>query len=123
MLEHDYEGFRAYAQSKLAQVMFTFDLADELDGDGVTVNCLHPATFMPTKMVRAAGVNPASSLEEGRDAVMHLVADESLDGVSGRYFNGTRDSRADGQAYDDDARAKLRELSERLIEQALADRA
>jgi hypothetical protein len=50
---------------------------------------------------------------------MRLVADESLDGVSGRYFNGTRESRADAQAYDPDARAKLRELSERLISDAL----
>jgi NAD(P)-dependent dehydrogenase (short-subunit alcohol dehydrogenase family) len=119
MLERDYEGFRAYCQSKLAQVLFTVDLSEELDGDGITANCLHPATFMPTKMVRAAGVQPTSSLEEGLDAVMRLVADESLDGVSGRYFNGTRESRADAQAYDPDARAKLRELSERLISDAL----
>jgi NAD(P)-dependent dehydrogenase (short-subunit alcohol dehydrogenase family) len=120
LLQRGYEGFRAYAQSKLAQVLFTFDLAEELDGEGVTANCLHPATFMPTKMVRAAGVDPASSLEEGRDAVMRLIADESLDGVSGRYFNGTRESRADGQAYDLEARARLRELSDRLIRDALA---
>lgn len=120
LLEHGYEGFRAYAQSKLAQVLFTFDLAEELDGVGVTANCLHPATFMPTKMVLAAGVSPASSLEEGRDAVMQLIADEALDGVSGRYFNGTRESRADDQAYDPDARARLRELSDRLIRDALA---
>jgi NAD(P)-dependent dehydrogenase (short-subunit alcohol dehydrogenase family) len=119
LLERDYEGFRAYAQSKLAQVLFTFDLAEESDGDGVTANCLHPATFMPTKMVFAAGVNPTSSLEEGADAVMRLVADESLDGVSGRYFNGRRESRADDQAYDPDARARLRELSDRLVRDAL----
>jgi hypothetical protein len=52
--------------------------------------------------------------------VMRLIADESLDGVSGRYFNGTRESRADGQAYDLEARARLRELSDRLIRDALA---
>ena len=51
MLEHGYYGGRAYCQSKLAQIMFTFDLADELDGRGVTATCLHPATYMPTKMV------------------------------------------------------------------------
>lgn len=120
LLERGYEGFRAYAQSKLAQVLFTFDLADELKDDRVTANCLHPATFMPTKMVAAAGVRPASSLAEGADAVMRLVADESLDGVSGRYYNGTRESRADEQAYDPDARARLRELSDRLVRDALA---
>jgi NAD(P)-dependent dehydrogenase (short-subunit alcohol dehydrogenase family) len=120
LLERGWESFRAYAQSKLAQVLFTFDLGDELSGDDVTANCLHPATYMPTKMVFAAGATPASSLEEGRDAVMRLIADESLDGVSGRYFNGTREARADGQAYDLEARARLRELSDRLIRDALA---
>ena len=53
MLERGYDGTRAYAQSKLAQIMFTFDLAEELDGSGVTATTLHPATYMPTKMVTA----------------------------------------------------------------------
>jgi NAD(P)-dependent dehydrogenase (short-subunit alcohol dehydrogenase family) len=46
MLTHGYSGRRAYCQSKLAQIMFTFDLARELDGSGVTATCLHPATYM-----------------------------------------------------------------------------
>src|SRR6266568_3838006 len=54
MLEQNYDGVQAYCQSKLALVMFTFDLAEELAGTGVTANCLHPATYMPTKMVLAA---------------------------------------------------------------------
>jgi len=114
MLERYYSGVQAYCQSKLAQVMFTFDLAEELDPGAVTANCLHPATYMPTKMVHAAGVNPASSLEEGRDATLRLVTDPDLDGVSGHYFNGTREEAAHPQAYDEDARRQLRELSERL---------
>ncbi|MGZ4200761.1 MAG: SDR family NAD(P)-dependent oxidoreductase [Thermoleophilaceae bacterium] len=114
MLEHGYEPFRAYAQSKLAQVMFTFDLAEELPADQVTANCLHPATFMPTKMVFAARGSATSTLEEGRDATLRLIEDPELDGVTGRYFNGTHDTRADDQAYDPAARAKLRELSDRL---------
>ena len=56
MLEQGYDGLQAYCQSKLAQVMLTFDLAEELRDDGITVNCLHPSTYMPTKMVTAAGV-------------------------------------------------------------------
>jgi NAD(P)-dependent dehydrogenase (short-subunit alcohol dehydrogenase family) len=110
MLERGYGGVRAYCQSKLAQIMFTFDLAERLEGDGVTVNALHPATYMPTKLVSS----PVSSLEEGVEATLRLVADPELDGVTGRYFNGLRESAADGQAYDESARRRLWELSGRL---------
>jgi NAD(P)-dependent dehydrogenase (short-subunit alcohol dehydrogenase family) len=114
MLENGYSGVQAYCQSKLAQIMFTFDFAEEHRGDGVTSNCLHPATYMPTKMVRAAGVNPASSLEEGVRATLRLVADPELDEITGRYFDGEQETRAHPQAYDPGARPRLRELSERL---------
>jgi NAD(P)-dependent dehydrogenase (short-subunit alcohol dehydrogenase family) len=115
MLERDYNGVQAYSQSKLAQVMLTFDLAEELDPTRVTANCLHPATFMPTKMVTHSGISPASSLEEGTRATARLVVDPGLDGVSGRYFDGLSEARAQPQAYDPDARRRLRELSERLV--------
>jgi NAD(P)-dependent dehydrogenase (short-subunit alcohol dehydrogenase family) len=114
MLKRHYDGLQAYCQSKLAQVMFTFDLADELDADVVTANCLHPGTFMPTKMVRAAGVTPVTPLEDGVRATLRLVADPALDGVSGRYFNGERQAEAHPQAYDLAARQRLRALSDRL---------
>jgi NAD(P)-dependent dehydrogenase (short-subunit alcohol dehydrogenase family) len=115
MLERAYDGVRAYRQSKLALVMFTFDLADELRDAGVTANGLHPATYMPTKMVLEAGVNPVSSLEQGLQATLRLVADADLDGVTGRYFDGRREARAHPQAYDLDARHRLRELSTQLV--------
>jgi NAD(P)-dependent dehydrogenase (short-subunit alcohol dehydrogenase family) len=115
MLQNGYDGVRAYCQSKLAQVMHAFDLAEELREHGVTATALHPGTYMPTKMVLAAGVTPATPLEEGLEATWRLVADPHVDGVSGRYFNGTREARADAQAYDVDARRRLRELSERLV--------
>jgi NAD(P)-dependent dehydrogenase (short-subunit alcohol dehydrogenase family) len=116
MLERDYGGMRAYAQSKLAQVMFTFELAERLADAGVTANCLHPATFMPTKIVFHARGGATSTLEEGVDATMRLIADPALAGVTGRYFNGRRESRADAQAYDPAARRRLWELSERLVD-------
>ena len=116
MLEHGYDGARAYRQSKLAQIMHAFDLAEELAGRGVTATALHPATFMDTKMVIDAGVTPASTVQEGLEATWRLVADPSVEGVSGAYFNGTREVRADAQAYDLDARRRLRELSQRLVE-------
>jgi NAD(P)-dependent dehydrogenase (short-subunit alcohol dehydrogenase family) len=112
MLERGFSGGRAYAQSKLAQIMFTIDLAEELRGTGVTVNALHPATFMNTRMVERAGVEPRSTVDEGADAVMHLITAPDLG--SGGYFNQTRPARANAQAYDADARRRLRELSERL---------
>jgi NAD(P)-dependent dehydrogenase (short-subunit alcohol dehydrogenase family) len=114
MLERSYSGGQAYAQSKLAQVMFTFDLAEELGDDGVTATCLHPATYMPTKMVIAAGVEPATALDQGVRATRRLVADPELDGVTGRYFNGARVADPLAQANDRAARRRLRELSDRL---------
>src|SRR5262245_13769615 len=89
MLTQAYNGGRAYTQSKLAQVMFTFDLARELAGSGVTVNCLHPATYMDTTMVRESGASPLSSVEEGADAIIRLAVAPELAGQTGRYFNGT----------------------------------
>jgi NAD(P)-dependent dehydrogenase (short-subunit alcohol dehydrogenase family) len=116
MLERGYDGARAYRQSKLAQIMHAFDLAEELAGSGVTATALHPATFMDTKMVTDAGRAPASTVQDGLEATWRLVADPSVEGVSGAYFNGTREVRADAQAYDLDARRRLRELSERLVD-------
>jgi NAD(P)-dependent dehydrogenase (short-subunit alcohol dehydrogenase family) len=116
MLENGYDGARAYCQSKLAQIMHAFDLAEELEDRGVTATALHPATYMETKMVIGAGITPASTVQEGLEATWRLVADPSLEGVSGVYFNGTSEARADGQAYDPDARRRLHELSQRLVE-------
>lgn len=112
MLESGYSDGRAYAQSKLAQVMFSHDLADELDGTGVIVTSLHPATFMDTDMVVERGLTPRSTVGEGTDAVLHQV--NSPDVNSGEYFRGLQLARAHDQAYDPEARATLRGLSERL---------
>src|SRR5258708_153274 len=114
MLEHHYDGVQAYCQSKLALVMMTFDLAEELAGTSFTANCLHPATYMPTKMVLAARGSSVSTIEEGVQATMHLITASELDQVSGRYFNGLREARAESQAYDRQARHQLRQLSEQL---------
>jgi len=62
----------------------------------VTATCLHPATYMPTKIV----ASPVSTLAEGVDATLRLAVDPAMQGVSGTYFNGTRESEADPQAYD-----------------------
>lgn len=112
MLERDYSGVRAYCQSKLAQVLFTFTLADELEFSGVTATCLHPATYMPTKIV----ASPVSTLAEGVNATLRLAANPALQEVTGKYFDGTREAQADPQAYDLDARRRLEEVSRALVD-------
>jgi NAD(P)-dependent dehydrogenase (short-subunit alcohol dehydrogenase family) len=114
MLARGYEGTRAYRQSKLAQVMFTIDLAEQLKDAGITVNCLHPATFMNTNMVIESGYSPTSSVEEGADAILHLAASSELKGTTVLYFDGQRQARANAQAYDAAARRRLWDLSLRL---------
>lgn len=112
MLEKSFNGGRAYAQSKLAQVMLTLDLHEELNGTGVMVNSLHPATYMDTGMVRRAGVQPRTSVDEGATAVMQLIDSDEIDG--GQFFRGLEPARANQQAYDEAARARLRRLAEEL---------
>jgi NAD(P)-dependent dehydrogenase (short-subunit alcohol dehydrogenase family) len=111
MLTRGYDGVQAYRQSKLAQVMFTFDLAAELAGSGITATCLHPATFMATTMVRESGATPLSTVEEGGEAILRLAVSPELEGRTGLYCNGLHEARANPQAYDAAAREKLRTLS------------
>jgi NAD(P)-dependent dehydrogenase (short-subunit alcohol dehydrogenase family) len=114
MITKSYSGSRAYAQSKLSQIMFTIDLAEELKGSGVTVNSLHPATYMNTTMVRAGGITPMSTVEQGGDAILHLVCGDDVTDRSGLFFNGMNEVKAHPQAYNADARRRLRELSRNL---------
>jgi NAD(P)-dependent dehydrogenase (short-subunit alcohol dehydrogenase family) len=115
MMEKGFQTTAAYSQSKLAQILFTISLAEKLDPAKVTVNALHPATFMDTPMVTGAGRRPMSSVEEGADAVMQLAVGTALNGRTGLYFNQLAEARANDQAYDAAARQRLWELSERLI--------
>lgn len=111
MLEREYDGMRAYSQSKLALVMFTFDLAEELAERGVTVNALHPASLMDTRMVREWFGAPRTTVEEGARYVERLAVADELKGVTGRYFDQGRETRAAEQAYDEKARRRLHDLS------------
>jgi NAD(P)-dependent dehydrogenase (short-subunit alcohol dehydrogenase family) len=110
MLHRGYSGWRAYCQSKLAQILDAFDLAEELDPAVVTATALHPATYMPTKIVPS----PISTIAEGVAATARLAVDPELAGVTGRYYNGVREAEPDPQAHDPDARARLRALSDEL---------
>src|SRR5665213_602729 len=114
MITKGYNGGRAYSQSKLSQIMFTVDLADELKSSGVTVNSLHPATYMNTTMVREGGITPISTVEQGGEAILHLAVGDDMAGKSGLFFDGMREAKANAQTYDAVARDKLRKLSLKL---------
>jgi NAD(P)-dependent dehydrogenase (short-subunit alcohol dehydrogenase family) len=112
MLERDYDGTRAYAQSKLAQIMMTIDLAEELEGTGVTANAVHPAVYMATTMVLSRGGTPMATIDEGADPVLQVI--HSPIAGSGNYYRQAENVRAQEQAYDGDARRRLRELATEL---------
>jgi NAD(P)-dependent dehydrogenase (short-subunit alcohol dehydrogenase family) len=115
MLERDYSASRSYSQSKLAQIMFTIELAERLGPEAtLTVNALHPATLMDTKMVRRFSGRVLSTVAEGTEATVRLAAGDDVDGLTGRYFDGLEEATADPQAYDGGARRRLWELSAEL---------
>jgi NAD(P)-dependent dehydrogenase (short-subunit alcohol dehydrogenase family) len=107
MLEHGYSGGRAYGQSKLAQIMSGFELAGRLPASEVTVNSLHPGTYMPTKIVLEEVGHTVDSLEVGVAATHRLATDSDLSGITGKFFDRMREATANPQAYDSEARAEL----------------
>ena len=111
MMESGFNTTSAYSQSKLAQIMFTITLSEQLDASKITVNSLHPATFMDTPMVTSTGGRPMASVEDGADAVMQLAVGTGVAGRTGLYFNQLNEGRANAQAYDAAARQRLWELS------------
>ena len=117
MFEDGYSGVNAYRRSKLAMIAWTFDLAARLAHTGVTANTLHPASLMPTKMVLESGWNVMSTVEEGLAATIRLVVDPALDGITGKYFDGLREAKANSQAYDLEVRQQLAAVTEELVAQ------
>jgi NAD(P)-dependent dehydrogenase (short-subunit alcohol dehydrogenase family) len=115
MLTKAYNPSAAYAQSKLALIMLTLDLAAELPAERITANALHPATLMDTAMVERAGMPARATVDDGADAVMRLAASAELAGTTGRYFNQRTGARANvAHASDAAARARLQALSREL---------
>jgi len=118
-----YKGLGAYARSKLANILFTRELARRLDGAGVTANCLHPG-FVATRFGKGAGglveaVLPLAKLaaispEEGAKTLVHLASAPEVEGVTGRYFHQCREVIASAEARDADAAHRLWEASEQL---------
>lgn len=114
MLESHYTPLNAYRQTKLALAMFTFDLADMLKDDDITVNCVHPASLMNTKMVIEGFGRTMSTVADGVASLLYLITSPALDGITGKFFDHQQEARANEQAYDPVARRQLHLLSEQL---------
>lgn len=103
---------RGYGQSKLAQVSMTAELAAGFAADGITMIAVHPATMMDTTMIKKIGLQPRTSVDEGREAVMSLITAPTLD--VGAFYVGAKRGTPHAQAGDAQARAKLMALSAEL---------
>lgn len=124
--ERCYDGFTVYCRSKLANVMFTYELARRLEGSGVTANTLHPG-FVRTGFGHGSGavmrvlltlsqVPPLGvSARRGARTQVWLASAPEVEGVSGRYFHGHRSRRSSRISYDADAQRRLWEASELLL--------
>src|SRR6266704_3470316 len=121
--ERRYRGQRAYNQSKLANVMFTYELARRTEGTGVTATCVHPGVVRTsfgsggpplyrvlTPLARPVMKGPG----QGADTVVWLASSPEVEGVNGRYFTRRRAIRSSKRSYDQDAARRLWEVSERL---------
>lgn len=113
MLEQPGAAARGYAQSKLAQVAMTVELAPAFAADGITMVSVHPATMMDTTLVRSFGLEPRTTVDEGRDHVMSLVNAPALQ-AGAFYVDGAPSAPKHAQPEDPKARQRLAVLSARL---------
>jgi NAD(P)-dependent dehydrogenase (short-subunit alcohol dehydrogenase family) len=118
-----YRGFRVYGQSKLANVLFTYELARRLEGTRVTANALHPgviasgfgqtyggAMSVLVKLARPFLLTP----EEGAKTSVHLASSPEVEGISGKYFAKCRPVRSNDISLDEASQKKLWALSEEM---------
>lgn len=118
-----YKSMRVYGHSKLANILFTRELARRLEGTGVTVNAVHPgavASGLGTNNGSVAKVLTSvlgiffKNPEQGAATSLHVAMSPELEGVSGRYFAKSREARVSSSARDDEAAARLWTLSEEM---------
>lgn len=123
-LEESYSGVRAYAQSKLANVMFTYELAERLEGMGVTANAVHPGFVgshlyrhipLAQPLVRFAARLFGKTPEEGAEGSVYLASSPAVAGLSGRYFVAQEQVPPSDAAHDKQARVRLWKASQDLV--------
>ena len=124
----DYNGQRAYNQSKLANVLFTYELARRLEGTGVTANVLHPgvvrtafgredpAAFM--RLVTWVVVPFMKTPTRGAQTSVYLASSPDVAGVTGQYFVNRKPHRSADRSYDTEAATRLWRVSEQLVAQS-----
>ncbi len=108
--EKGFDPYGAYSLSKLANIMFTYSLAERLEGEGVTANCLHPGVI-DTKLLRA-GFGGGSPVSTGARTSVYCATAPELKGVSGKYFRDSREAKTSAVSYDKDTSERLWSLSE-----------
>lgn len=113
-LARGFQGYAAYAQSKLANLLFTFELAGRLPPAQLTANCLHPGVVSTKLLVQGFGMSGSDTVEEAAETSVFLATSPEVEGVTGRYFARKREVSPAPQALDVAARKQLWELSERL---------
>lgn len=116
--ERRYDGFQAYALSKLGNILFTYALARRLQGTGVTANCLHPGVVR-TKLLRAGfGDYPGATPKEGSRTSVYLASSPEVEKISGKYFENGSPARSSPISYDQDLQEKLWQISMALAKLA-----
>ncbi|GAC1468564.1 MAG: SDR family oxidoreductase [Isosphaeraceae bacterium] len=121
-----YKPFRIYGQSKLANILFTYELARRLEGTGVTANCLHPG-FVATSFTNGKGwlywvMKQASNLmaispQEGARTTVYLATSPEVEGITGKYFDKCKQAQSSPASLDVAASRRLWQLSEEMTRQ------
>ncbi len=111
--EWGYDGFNAYALSKLAIISFTYRLAEKLEGTGVTANCLHPGVIN-TKLLRAGWGLGGSDVESGARTPVYLASAPEVERVNGRYFENMRPSTSSALSRDKELQETFWKIGEKL---------
>ena len=114
-LRGGYSGYEAYSASKLANVLFTLELARRLAGTKVSANCLHPGVI-GTKLLRAGFAMGGASVEEGARTSVFLAASDEVAGVSGKYFNSCREAQCSSTSRDPILAQALWQASEAALQ-------
>ena len=121
--ERRYRGFPVYGKTKLANIMFTYELAERLRSTGVTANCMHPGSVNTQfgKNNRSPGVLLFRAFkpfmrapEQGADTLIYLAASPEVEGMTGKYLSDRKVKASSDESYDESLRKKLWEASEEL---------